>query len=69
MPREQRQRDGLSPRERDVYELIREGRTNPEIAATLFISNSTVKVHVRHIYEKLGVHSRAEAAAVERDGN
>jgi len=69
MPREQRPRDGLSPRERDVYELIRQGRTNPEIAAALFISNSTVKVHVRHIYEKLGVHSRAEAAAAGREGN
>jgi DNA-binding NarL/FixJ family response regulator len=69
MPREKRQQDDLSPRERDVYELIRAGRTNPEIAAALFISNSTVKVHVRHIYEKLGVHSRAEAAAIGREGS
>jgi LuxR family maltose regulon positive regulatory protein len=64
MPREQRRPEGLSPRESEVYELLIQGRTNPEIAATLFIANSTVKVHVRHIYEKLRVHSRAEAAAV-----
>jgi DNA-binding NarL/FixJ family response regulator len=62
MPREFRRNDGLSPREREVYELLIQGRTNGEIARTLFISESTAKVHVRHIFEKLGVHTRAEAA-------
>jgi DNA-binding CsgD family transcriptional regulator len=62
IPRETRPRQRLSVREREVYDLVVEGRTNREIAATLFISESTVKVHVRHIFEKLGVHSRAEAA-------
>jgi LuxR family maltose regulon positive regulatory protein len=63
MPRELRRHEGLSTREREVYELLAQGRTNREIAKTLFISESTTKVHVRHIYEKLGVHSRAEATA------
>ena len=63
MPRELRPREDLSPRERDVYELLAQGRTNRDIARTLFISESTTKVHVRHIFEKLGVRTRAEAAA------
>jgi DNA-binding CsgD family transcriptional regulator len=67
MPRELRRAEGLSARERDVYGLLIQGRTNGEIAKTLFISESTAKVHVRHIYEKLGVHSRAEAAAMDID--
>jgi DNA-binding CsgD family transcriptional regulator/tetratricopeptide (TPR) repeat protein len=62
VPRELRPREHLSPRERAVCELLAQGRSNQEIARTLFISESTTKVHVRHIFEKLGVHSRAEAA-------
>jgi ATP/maltotriose-dependent transcriptional regulator MalT len=62
MPRVLRRNERLSPRERDVYELIAQGRSNKEIARTLFISESTAKVHVRHIFEKLGVHTRAELA-------
>jgi ATP/maltotriose-dependent transcriptional regulator MalT len=64
MPRELRRGESLSPREREILELITEGRSNPEIAQTLFISASTVKVHIRHIFEKLGVRTRAEAAGV-----
>ena len=54
----------LSPRESEIHGLIAQGMTNPEIARLLFISESTTKVHVRHILEKLGVKSRAEAVAV-----
>ncbi len=39
------------------------GMRNKEIAAALFVAESTVKVHVRHILEKLGVHSRSAAVA------
>jgi LuxR family maltose regulon positive regulatory protein len=52
---------GLSKREQEVYDLLVAGMSNREIAKALFISEVTVKVHVRHIYEKLGVHSRAQA--------
>ena len=62
IPRERRPRTKLTPRERDVLELIAQGRANHEIASALFISHSTAKVHVRHIFEKLGVRTRAEAA-------
>jgi DNA-binding CsgD family transcriptional regulator len=53
----------LTPREIDVYELVGQGYRNREIAKALFISESTAKVHIRHLYEKLGVRSRAELIA------
>jgi DNA-binding NarL/FixJ family response regulator len=53
----------LSPRELEVLGLMAQGRRNREIATALFIAESTVKVHVRHIFERLGVRSRAEAVA------
>jgi DNA-binding CsgD family transcriptional regulator len=52
----------LSRREKEVLALIARGLSNPAIGEALFISPVTVKVHVRHIFEKLGVRSRAEAA-------
>lgn len=55
---------GLSPREREVLDVLSEGRTNREIAARLFISERTVAVHVRRILSKLGVSGRTEAAGV-----
>jgi DNA-binding CsgD family transcriptional regulator len=54
---------GLTARESEVLELVAEGGSNREIARRLFISEPTVKVHLRHIYEKLGVRNRAEASA------
>jgi DNA-binding CsgD family transcriptional regulator len=67
MPRTLQRMEGLSAREREVYDLIVCGRSNREIAKRLFISESTTKVHVRHIFEKLDVHTRAEAVAVGAD--
>jgi DNA-binding NarL/FixJ family response regulator len=69
MPRELRPRGRLSKREQEVYELLTLGRTNRQIAAALFISESTTKVHVKHIYEKLGVRSRAEALRADPDAS
>jgi len=53
--------DALSERELDVLRLIAGGASNREAAAQLFISESTVKTHLLHIYEKLGVRDRAAA--------
>ena len=52
----------LSPREREVFELLREGLTNRQIARLLFIEESTVKAHAHHIYDKLGTRSRTALA-------
>jgi ATP/maltotriose-dependent transcriptional regulator MalT len=51
----------LSRRETDVLTLLCRGQTNKQIAATLFLSEATVKVHVRHILKKLGVRTRTQA--------
>lgn len=53
----------LSPRERDVLRLMADGRSDPEIAATLVVSRRTVATHVASVFHKLGVHSRAAASA------
>ena len=60
---------GLTRRELDVLRLIVEGHRDQEIAAALFLSRRTVQTHVTHLFTKLGVNTRAEAAAfaVRRD--
>jgi DNA-binding CsgD family transcriptional regulator len=55
---------GLTDREREVLALVAAGRSNGQIAATLFISPKTVSVHVSNILAKLGVAGRVEAAGV-----
>jgi DNA-binding CsgD family transcriptional regulator/tetratricopeptide (TPR) repeat protein len=52
----------LSTREREVYDLVCEGLSNAEIGRRLYISPSTVKVHVHHVFDKLGVRSRGALA-------
>ena len=61
--------DDLSQREREVLALVVEGLSNDEIAEQLMISPATVKSHVRHIYAKLLVANRAEAAALAVKNN
>ncbi|MFA9429873.1 response regulator [Egicoccus sp. AB-alg2] len=63
--RRQHRRGGLlTPREREVLRLLAEGASTEDIAARLVISPHTVRNHVRHIIEKLGVHTKLEAVAV-----
>ena len=52
----------LTKREAEVFALVAQGKTNKEIASILFLTESTVKVHVRHILRKLGARTRTEAA-------
>ena len=54
-------RDTLSERELEILLLVARGATNKKVAAELFISEATVKTHLLHIYEKLGVNDRAAA--------
>jgi LuxR family maltose regulon positive regulatory protein len=68
VPRDAKAKMILSPREAEVHDLVAQGLTNEEIAKLLYISLSTTKVHVKHIFEKLGVHSRLEAARALDDG-
>jgi len=56
--------ESLSMREIEVLRLVAEGNRNREIAEKLFISEETVKVHVKHIMEKLGANDRTQAIAI-----
>jgi DNA-binding NarL/FixJ family response regulator len=56
--------DGLSAREIEVLEQVVAGHRNREIGKRLFISEETVKIHLKHIMEKLGAKDRTHAAAI-----
>lgn len=58
--------EGLTVREQEVLELLAQGCLYKEIAETLQITYRTVSTHIQHIYEKLHVHSRAQAVAKHR---
>jgi DNA-binding CsgD family transcriptional regulator len=62
--------DVLTPQELRVAAAVRQGASNREIAAQLFLSPKTIEFHLRQIYRKLGVHSRTQlvAALVGEDG-
>jgi DNA-binding NarL/FixJ family response regulator len=57
----------LSAREREILALVARGASNRAVAAELFISETTVKTHLTHIYDKLGVRDRAAAVATGYD--
>ena len=56
-------RFGLTHREAEILRLVAQGKTNKEIAAVLYVSPLTIRTHLEHVYEKLGVGNRAEAVA------
>lgn len=62
--------ESLTERENEVLQHLIEGKTNRQIADDLFISGNTVAYHIKQIYEKLHVHSRAEVVAkvMRREG-
>ena len=61
LPVRKRRPEALTTREQEILELLSQGKVSKEIAEQLAISYHTVRVHTKHIYEKLHVRSRAEA--------
>jgi two-component system nitrate/nitrite response regulator NarL len=61
--RKQDDRPALTPREQEILRLIAAGKSLPEIARELYLGLTTVKTHVQHLYDKLGVSDRAAAVA------
>jgi DNA-binding NarL/FixJ family response regulator len=56
----------LTPRQAEVLRLLEHGRSTKQIAAELGLSQETVRNHVRHVLQALGVHSRLEAVTLAR---
>jgi LuxR family transcriptional regulator, maltose regulon positive regulatory protein len=66
-PRRTNGHSELTPREREVLDLLAQGLSNADVARILFIAEKTTKVHVSHIFEKLGVQSRVQAVLAWRE--
>jgi len=62
-PSDESETEQLSPREMEILALVAKGRANKEIGSQLNITSGTVRIHLSHIYEKLHVRCRTEAAA------
>jgi DNA-binding NarL/FixJ family response regulator len=62
--RDRNELDLLSPRELEIAVLISKGRTNQQIANNLALSHKTVETYLGRIFKKLGIRSRAQAAAI-----
>lgn len=67
MARVRTPRTTLTPRELEVLKLVAGGSSNRDIGQVLFLSEATVKSHLVHIYDKLGVRSRTSAVAAARE--